>query len=48
VLPPGRRPAKRRRFVVPGGQIDVAPDGQIAVTPSGPLLSLDGVTFEPW
>lgn len=48
VLPPDLRPAERRCYLVPGGQIDVADDGQITVTPTGSLLSLDGVTFEPW
>jgi hypothetical protein len=47
-LPIGQRPAKRRRFAVPGGSVEVMNDGRVISNPTAPLLSLDGIAFEPW
>lgn len=47
-LPANHRPARRRRFVVAGGTIQIGPDGEVDVKPSDSMVSLDGVTFELW
>ena len=48
VLPPLCRPSRRQRYIVPGGEIEIAPDGMVRVAPNDIAVSLDGIAFARW
>jgi hypothetical protein len=48
VLPQECRPARRRRYMTAGGQLDVGPDGVVGIASAEGTVSLDGIVFYRW
>lgn len=48
VLPETCRPARRRRYITAGAQLDVGPDGIVGIAAAEGTVSLDGIAFYRW